>query len=41
MGKRSKLASLKNWPDRLAEWMGDNGILEPAGEATAPTRPAS
>ncbi len=27
MGKRSKLASLKSWPQRLADWMADNEIL--------------
>jgi acetyl esterase/lipase len=27
MGTRSKLATLKRWPQRLADWMGDNGIL--------------
>jgi acetyl esterase/lipase len=28
MGNRSQLATLKHWPDRLADWMTDNGILE-------------
>ena len=28
MGKRSELRSLKNWPDRLADWMADNDILQ-------------
>ncbi len=27
MGNRSKLYSLKNWPQRLAEWLSDNNIL--------------
>jgi acetyl esterase/lipase len=27
MGKRSKLATLKSWPQRLADWMADNEIL--------------
>jgi len=30
MGNRSKLASIKTWPQRLADWLGDNGILWPA-----------
>jgi acetyl esterase/lipase len=30
MGKRSKLATLKSWPQRLADWMADNEILSPA-----------
>jgi hypothetical protein len=29
MGKRSKLATLKGWPQRLADWMADNEILSP------------
>jgi acetyl esterase/lipase len=27
MGARSKLASIKAWPQRLVEWLGDTGIL--------------
>ena len=27
MGSRSKLASIKAWPQRLVEWLGDSGIL--------------
>lgn len=30
MGTRSKLASIKGWPQRMADWMGDNNILRPA-----------
>ena len=30
MGNRSKLQSVKKWPDRLAEWMSDSGILDPS-----------
>lgn len=30
MGKRSKLASLKRWPERLADWMQDNELLTPS-----------
>ncbi len=29
MGNRSKLKTLKDWPQRLADWMADNGILSP------------
>jgi len=27
MGNRSKLASIRGWPQRMTDWMGDNGIL--------------
>jgi acetyl esterase/lipase len=30
MGNRSKLLSVKKWPERLADWLGDSGILDPA-----------
>jgi acetyl esterase/lipase len=30
MGNRSKLASIKSWPQRMADWMSDNGILRPS-----------
>ena len=30
MGSRSKLTTIKNWPQRLADWMGDNNLLNPA-----------
>jgi len=29
MGLRSKLKTLQHWPDRLADWMADNSILDP------------
>jgi acetyl esterase/lipase len=29
MGYRSHLATLKGWPQRLADWMADSGILKP------------
>ena len=29
MGYRSSLATLKGWPQRLADWMADNGLLKP------------
>jgi len=32
-GQRSKLATIKNWPQRLADWMGDNNLLDPASPA--------
>jgi acetyl esterase/lipase len=37
MGNRSKLETLKKWPQRLADWMADSGILspEPPGEVKA------
>ncbi|MFO1476492.1 MAG: alpha/beta hydrolase [Verrucomicrobiota bacterium] len=30
MGNRSKLKSIHDWPNRLANWMADNRILNPA-----------
>jgi acetyl esterase/lipase len=30
MGTRSKLVTIKNWPQRLADWMADNNLLDPA-----------
>jgi acetyl esterase/lipase len=29
MGTRSRLATIKDWQDRLADWMADNNILNP------------
>ena len=29
MGNRSKLASIKDWPQRLADWLSDNHLIEP------------
>ncbi|HEX6987268.1 MAG TPA: alpha/beta hydrolase [Planctomycetaceae bacterium] len=29
MGNRSKLASVRKWPERLADWMADGGLLGP------------
>ena len=29
MGNRSPFITLKNWPQRMAEWMADNNILKP------------
>ena len=28
MGQRSKLASLNSWPQRMADWLADNNILD-------------
>jgi acetyl esterase/lipase len=30
MGNRSKLASIKSWPQRVTDWLADNNILQPA-----------
>jgi acetyl esterase/lipase len=30
MGDRSKLTTIRTWPQRMADWMLDNGILDPA-----------
>ena len=32
MGKRSKLQSISTWPQRLADWLADNGYLNPASK---------
>jgi acetyl esterase/lipase len=29
MGHRSKLATIKNWPQRLADWLNDSNLLHP------------
>ena len=29
-GQPVEAATLKKWPERLAEWMTDNGILDPS-----------
>ena len=34
MGQRSKLKSIKDWPQRLSDWLSDTGILE------APAKPS-
>jgi len=34
MGNRSKLVTLKGWPQRMADWMADNNILDPAVPAS-------
>jgi acetyl esterase/lipase len=30
MGQRSKLKSVNSWPQRLADWLSDSGLLQPA-----------
>ena len=30
MGQRSKLASISTWPQRMADWLADNNILDPS-----------
>jgi acetyl esterase/lipase len=32
MGFRADLVSIKNWPERMADWMADNFILHPTGQ---------
>jgi acetyl esterase/lipase len=31
MGDRSDLVSIRNWPQRMADWLADRGLLTPAG----------
>lgn len=38
MGNRSKLKSVKTWPQRLADWLDDTDILDPSRRAGAPQR---
>jgi acetyl esterase/lipase len=33
LGHRSKLASIHDWPQRMADWLADNNILHPAPPA--------
>jgi acetyl esterase/lipase len=35
LGARSKLASIKDWPQRMADWLGDNGFLIPSAKSQA------
>ena len=30
MGARSELVSIKTWPQRMADWLADRGLLKPA-----------
>jgi hypothetical protein len=34
MGDRSKLATIKSWPQRMADWLKDSGYLGPAPTKT-------
>jgi acetyl esterase/lipase len=38
MGNRSTLKSVKTWPQRLGDWMGDTGILDPSRKAPEPAQ---
>jgi hypothetical protein len=29
MGNRSKLQTISTWPQRMADWLADNGYLNP------------
>ncbi|MFA5266279.1 MAG: alpha/beta hydrolase [Opitutaceae bacterium] len=35
MGDRSPLAAVKNWPQRMADWLGDRGFLKPTSTANS------
>lgn len=37
MGDRSSLSAVRNWPQRMADWLSDSGYLKPTG---APRKPA-
>lgn len=38
MGGRSKLKTLKSWPQRLADWLDDNDLLDPSRRSREPQR---
>lgn len=38
MGNRSKLRSVRGWPDRMADWMYDSGLLAGSQTQPAPAR---
>ncbi|MFY9923486.1 MAG: alpha/beta hydrolase [Opitutaceae bacterium] len=33
MGDRSTFAAIRHWPDRMADWLGDRGLLKPPAPA--------
>jgi hypothetical protein len=37
MGDRSSFAAVKNWPQRMADWLSDRGFLKPAVAADSGT----
>ncbi len=39
MGQRSKLKSIKDWPQRMSEWLEDNKFLQPATADANEKRP--
>jgi acetyl esterase/lipase len=39
MGNRSKLVSIQTWPQRMADWLLDSGILHPASAPAAVAKP--
>ena len=39
MGARSKLSSIKGWPQRMADWLADNKFLDPAASVANEKRP--
>jgi acetyl esterase/lipase len=42
MGYRSKLASIKSWPQRMADWLSDSNILKsPEAKSPDTTQPAA
>lgn len=39
MGARSKLSSIKGWPQRMADWLADNNFLQPVVSGANEKRP--
>jgi len=39
LGQRSRLASIKGWPQRMADWLADNHFLQPAPCSATEERP--
>jgi hypothetical protein len=39
LGDRSNLHSIKTWPQRMADWLADNNLLQPAAASADKKRP--
>jgi acetyl esterase/lipase len=40
MGDRSSFVAIRNWPQRMADWLGDRGLLKPTAPAKSEAAPA-
>jgi acetyl esterase/lipase len=41
MGERSQYAAIRGWPQRMADWLGDSGLLRPSSAVPAWAQPGS